>query len=139
MTSTILLRILRTPLSSPTPPIILEHHKANERLHREMTKGHCNRLPKHVFKVTIRMSYDIFILFSIKDSGISVAICHFRARDVITFKSKNNDTGFRNMEACQGQTHHIHSALSCVAFLKTPLANSSSKNRDQDSECLMLS
>lgn len=83
-----------------------------------MTKGHCNRLSKHVLKVTIRISYDIYISLS---SSRPVAICHFRARDVSTFKSKRNDTGFRAMEASQGQIHHIRFALSCVAFLKTPL------------------
>lgn len=96
-------------------------HKTKGEIPQKMTKGHCNRLSKHVLKVTIRISYDIYISLSRKDSSRPVAICHFRARDVSTFKSKSNDTGFRAMEASQGQIRHIRFALSCVAFLKTPL------------------
>lgn len=101
--------------------VVATKHKTKGEIPQKMTKGHFNRLSKHVLKVTIRISYDIYIFLSRKDSSRSVAICHFRARDVSTFKSKSNDTGFRGMEASQGQIQHIRFALSCVAFLKTPL------------------
>lgn len=90
-------------------------------LHREMPKGHCMNLPKLGPKVTTRISYDSFQSLSINNnSNKAVIICHFRPRDVIKFKSKSNDTGYRTRNVSQDQSHQIYSAFSSLHFLKAP-------------------
>lgn len=99
------------------PPIIwqqwkhLESHTKLRDLYTE-AKGSQHKSAKLVFKVTIRISHDNFLSLSINNSNNTVIICHLRPRDVIKFKTRSSDTGYRNKDASQDIRYILLSLLS---------------------------